>query len=55
MIKGQITQDEFLTQTTAEGLRVTLRSTIEMSRYLLEKCNFTYVLTGKMNQDSLEV
>lgn len=50
-----ISKDEYLTQNTAEGLRVTLKSTIELSKYLLEQCGFKYILTCKMNQDRLEV
>lgn len=45
----------FLTQSTAQGLRVTLRSTVEIAKYLLKSCGFKYVLTGKLNQDCLEV
>lgn len=48
-------ENTFLTQSTAQGLRVTLKSTVELSKYLLEHCNFKYVLTGKLNQDCLEV
>jgi len=40
---------------TAQGLRVTLHSTIELSMYLLEKCDLDYVLTGMICQDDLEV
>lgn len=52
---SSIKATEFLTYSTAEGLRVTILSTIELSTYLLEKCKFKYVLSGKMNQDPLEV
>lgn len=52
---GHILPEEFLTQSTAEGLRVTITSTIELTKYLLDECNFSYVLTAKMNQDNLEV
>lgn len=55
MFAGHINPEEFLTNQTAEGLRVTLNSTIDLSKYLLESCSFTYVLTGKMCQDPLEV
>jgi len=48
-------QEEFLTNQTAQGLRVTSNSTIDLSKYLLEKCGYDYVLTGKMCQDPLEV
>lgn len=55
MLAGNIKQEEFLTNQTAEGLRVTLISTIDLSKYLLEKCGYDYVLSGKMCQDPLEV
>lgn len=48
-------ENTFLTQFTAQGLRVTLLSTVELAIYLLEGCKFKYVLTGKLNQDCLEV
>lgn len=53
--KGNITQNEFLTTSTAEGLRVTIRSTIDLTNHLLKDCGFKYILTNKMNQDRLEV
>lgn len=54
VIDGKIKDEEFLTRSTADGLRVTILSTIELSNYLL-KNKFKYVLTAKMNQDPLEV
>lgn len=48
-------QDQFLSDNTAEGLRVTLNSTIEIIKYLIEEFNFSYILTGKITQDNLEV
>jgi len=51
----KLTKDEYLTQNTADGLRVTIKSTLELTKYLLDKCGFKYVLTCKMNQDRLEV
>lgn len=50
MLAGQISKEEFLTNQTAEGLRVTLKSTIDFSEYLIKKCGYTYALTGKMCQ-----
>jgi len=55
MSNGFINKNEFLMKTTAEGLRISLESTIDLSNYLLNDCNFIYVLTGKLNQDCLEV
>lgn len=56
VVKGGILKCvSFLTQSTAEGLRVTFKSVREIiSVYLLNSCGFKYVLTMKMNQDSLE-
>lgn len=55
MVAGNICPKEFLTKSTVEGLRVTISSTIDLSKYLLESCGYEYVLTGKMCQDPLEV
>jgi len=55
MVAGSICPKEFLTTSTVEGLRVTISSTIDLSKYLLESCGYEYVLTGKMCQDPLEV
>jgi len=44
-----------LTKATADGLKITLKSTIDLTNYLLENCGFDNVLTGKLNQDNLEV
>lgn len=51
---GRICEDNFLTRSTAQGLRVTLMSTIALAEYLLHPCDFDYVLSAKFNQDSLE-
>lgn len=53
--KSLINKDQFLSSSTGEGLRVTLFSTMDMVKYLLNKCNFKYVLTAKCNQDKIEV
>ncbi|KAE9523024.1 hypothetical protein AGLY_016655 [Aphis glycines] len=50
----KIDPKDFFTMTTAQGLRVTIQSTIDLSKYLLEEGGFEYVLTGKMCQDPLE-
>ncbi|KAF0747352.1 Uncharacterized protein FWK35_00011912 [Aphis craccivora] len=42
MYAEHITPSEFLTLQTSQGLRVTLQSTIDLSTYLLEKCDFSY-------------
>jgi hypothetical protein len=54
LIDGRIKQDELLSKSTAEGFRVTILSTIDLSQYLLNM-GFKYVLTPKFNQDPLEV
>lgn len=55
VINGRIKPKYFLTNNTAEGLRVTLTSTIEICTYLKDKYSTRYILTGKINQDALEV
>jgi len=52
---GEVHQNKFLSDNTAEALRVTLISTIDITKYLIKEFNFSYVLTGKINQDNLEV
>lgn len=49
-----ITEDNFLTKNTAEGLRVTIKSTLDLIN-VLHTCSFDYVLTSKFNQDCVEV
>lgn len=48
-------ENEFLSRQTFDGLKITINSTIDLTNYLLDKCEFSYVLTSKFNQDSLEV
>ena len=48
----------FVSQTTLEGLRVTIRSVIDLVDYIFESFDekeFSYLLTGFLNQDVLEV
>lgn len=54
-ISKQIAREHFLTASTASGLRVTLLSTIQLTEFLLDSCGFKYVLSGKFNQDVIEV
>lgn len=51
VVRGDIHKDLFLTQSTAEGLRVTLKSVQELSAFLLKESDFTYVLSAIMNWD----
>jgi len=50
-----ISDTDFLTKQTAEGLKITLQSTIDLVNVLLNDYGFNYVLTAKINQDCLEV
>lgn len=45
----------FLTRQTAEGLRVTLQSTLDLIAYLVDSGELDSVATGRLNQDPLEV
>jgi len=49
-----LSEDEYLTKNTSDGLRVTIKSTLELSKYLLKDCGYSYVLSSTMNQDRLE-
>ncbi|KAH9381479.1 hypothetical protein HPB48_021561 [Haemaphysalis longicornis] len=44
----------FLSASTAESLRVTLQATLDLLKYLHDKCRFTYLLTCRLSQDCLE-
>lgn len=50
-----IRENEFLTRTTVDGLKITIQSTIDLVNDLLNDYGFIYVLTAKLNQDCLEV
>ncbi|KAL5246341.1 hypothetical protein ACI65C_013749 [Semiaphis heraclei] len=55
VLNHSISEEEFLSKSTAEGLRVTVKSTkSHTSTHLLDECGFKYVLTLKMNHDRLE-
>lgn len=54
VLNHTIPEVEFLTKSTAEGLRITIKSVIDLSKHLLEECGFKYVLSSKMNQDRIE-
>ena len=45
---------QFLSRQTCQGLRITLKSVLELTNILLTE-GFDYVLTGKFCQDPLEV
>lgn len=45
----------FLSDTSLKAMRVTITSTIQLVEFLLERCNYEFVLTGKFNQDCIEV
>ena len=51
--KINLRKSRFLSSSTAQGLRITLRSTLGLGRTLLTKHNFKYVLTLKLNPDCL--
>lgn len=55
LMAGEITEDEFLSSETAQALRLSLQSTLDMCSYLIENFNFKYLLTARVNQDNLEV
>lgn len=52
--KNFISEEKFLTKNTAEGLRITIQSSIDIINYL-HMCGFDYVLTSKIKQDCVEV
>ena len=54
-LKGLISGDEFFLYETARGLRLIITSTMDLCIYSTDKYDFRYLLTGKVNQDNLEV
>lgn len=55
VVRRDITAEEFLTVQTSRALRISLHSIMDMCQYLVDKFNFKYLLTGRVNQDNLEV
>lgn len=53
--KIQVIKKQALSESTFQGLRMTLHSTIELAQRLLNDEDFDFVLTRKLNQDPLEV
>ncbi|XP_074096837.1 uncharacterized protein LOC141526015 isoform X2 [Cotesia typhae] len=52
------TDEEFnfpITASTLSGFKVTLGTTLELSEFLHNKCNYSYLMTSRLNQDALEV
>lgn len=44
-----------LTTQTERGLMVSMKSTLELIKYLNEKVGYKYLITRRTNQDALEV
>ena len=44
-----------MSDTSLKAMRVTLNSAIQLVEFLLEKCNYDFVLPGKFDQDFIEV
>lgn len=44
----------FLSPSTALGLRVTLKATLDLLTYLSEKIGYKYLLTSRLSQDPIE-
>ncbi|KAJ3655556.1 hypothetical protein Zmor_014679 [Zophobas morio] len=47
-------QEHFLTKNTADGLRATINTTLDLLKYCTETLNFNYLMTSRINQDPLE-
>lgn len=44
-----------MSDNTYVGFLVTLTTTIEVMKFLTEKCGYTFLMTARLNQDALEV
>ena len=47
--------NSFASTQTLEGLRITIKSVLDLIKFLVLDIKYTYVLTAKFNQDCLEV
>jgi len=47
--------DPFLTSNTYVGFLVTLTSTLQIMEFLVDEHNFDFLMTNRLNQDTLEV
>lgn len=45
----------FKSNSTYIGFQVTLKSTIEVMDFLTKKCQYSFLMTTRLNQDALEV
>ncbi|CAG5071962.1 Protein of unknown function, partial [Cotesia congregata] len=43
-----------ITTSTLTGFKITLGTTLELSKFLYDKCNYNYLMTSRLNQDSFE-
>lgn len=48
-------EDYIFSDSTDIGLIVSLKGSLELIQFLIEKCDFKYVMTARFNQDALEV
>lgn len=48
------TKAGFLSRSTAEGLRVTIKGTLQLFEYLTERVGYKYLLTSRLSQDPIE-
>lgn len=44
----------FLCDSTAEGLRVSITSTLELMKYVTSELGYSYVMTSHLSQDKIE-
>ncbi|KAJ8930644.1 hypothetical protein NQ314_016559 [Rhamnusium bicolor] len=44
----------FLSDSTCHGFKVSLKATLDITKFLIEVCGFKYVMTAKLNEDALE-
>ncbi|KAK3932004.1 Transposable element P transposase [Frankliniella fusca] len=47
-------EDYIFSDSTDIGLIVSLKGTLELVKFLIEKCEFKFVMTARLNQDALE-
>lgn len=45
----------FMSNSTYVGFEVTLRTSLEVMKFLINDCKFSFLMTARLNQDALEV
>ena len=53
--KNEKNKYEFITDSTCYGWKISLQAAFEICKFLVDECEFQYLMTARLNQDNLEV